>query len=106
VRKLIASALVVAGLGVAASPASSAGTTIRLRDNLFSPKSKSVARNTTVTFRWAGRNAHNVVVTRGPVRFSTRAKTTGTYRRKLTRRGTYSIVCTLHPGMALKLRVR
>jgi plastocyanin len=106
VRKLIVPALVVAGLGLSAGPASSAGTTVRLRDNVFSPKSRTVARNSTVTFRWAGRNAHNVVVTKGPVKFTAPARIKGSFRRKLTRKGTYTVICTLHIGMRLKLRVR
>jgi len=104
-RKL-ASILAVAAVGIFAADASSASRTIALKDDYFSPKSTSVKRGTTVTFRFAGRKAHNVVVTRGPVKFRSPTRTSGTYKRKLTRRGTYSLVCTLHPGMTAKLRVR
>ncbi len=104
-RKLLP-VLAVAALGVFAADASSAGTTIRLKDDYFSPKSTSVKRGTTVTFRFAGRKAHNVVVTKGPAKFSSPTRTSGTYRRKVTRRGTYTLVCTLHSGMTGKLTVR
>jgi plastocyanin len=105
-HKLIAGSVAVAGLGLFAAPASSAGTTVRLKDNVFAPKSRTVARNSTVTFRWAGKNPHNIVVTKGPARFSTAARTKGSYKRRMTRSGSYALVCTLHAGMALRLRVR
>ncbi len=91
-----------AALGLSAMPATGATrtATVQLKDNFFSPKSKTVVRNTVVTFRWAGQAPHDVKVTRGPVKFSSgNPKTNGTYRKKLTRRGTYTIVCTIHPGM-------
>jgi plastocyanin len=47
-----------------------------------------------------------VTVKRGPVKFRTSTKSKGTFRKKMTRRGTYRIVCTIHPGMNLTLRVR
>ena len=104
-RKL-ASLLAVAAVGVFAADASSASRTISLKDDFFSPKSASVSRNTTVVFRFAGRKAHNVVVTKGPVKFRSPTKASGTYSRKMTRKGTYTLVCTLHPGMNGKLTVR
>ena len=80
VRKLIVPVLAVAGLGLSAAPASSAGTIVRLKDNVFSPKSRTLARNSTVTFRWAGKNAHNIVVTKGPAKFSAPAQVKGSFR--------------------------
>jgi plastocyanin len=73
----------------------------------FSPRSVSIARGTTVTFRWTGEEPHNVVVTSGPVRFRTPVKRSGaTVSRRFTKAGTYRIVCTLHDGMRLRLTVR
>jgi plastocyanin len=59
-------------------------------------------------WEWEGSNPHDVTVTKGPVRFHSRTKTSGTYAKKLTRRGTYKIVCTIHrrQGMKMTLRVR
>lgn len=102
---LVALTAVAVTAGLGASTASSAST-VRLKDNFFTPKTTSVSKGSTVTFRWAGKAAHNVVVERGPVKFRSSTKVKGTYKRKLTRRGSYTIVCTLHPGMTLKLRVR
>jgi plastocyanin len=73
----------------------------------FSPRSVSVARGTTVTFKWTGEEPHNVVVTSGPVRFRTPVRRAGaTFTRRFTKAGTYRIVCTLHDGMRLRLTVR
>ena len=101
----------VASLGLAVLPASgvakkSSTTTVKLKDDFFSPKSKTVKPNTTVVFKWTGRAPHNVVVEKGPVKFSSKTQTRGTYRKKLKRKGTYTIVCTIHPGMELKLKVK
>jgi len=105
-RKLLLAVLTVAALGTSAPTAHSAGLTVRLKDNVFSPTSKTVDRNTIVTFRWAGYNAHNIKVTKGPVKFHSSTKITGIYKRKMSASGRYTIVCTLHPGMTFKLHVR
>jgi len=105
-RKLIASCSAVVLLGVTAPAVESASRTVSVKDDFFSPSSKTVKRGTTVVWKFAGRKAHNVVVRSGPVRFKSTVRRGGTYRRKVTRKGTYSIVCTLHSGMAMKLRVR
>jgi plastocyanin len=82
--------------------------TVRLKDNFFAPSTKSVVRGTTVRFKWTGINAHNVVKASGPGgRFASRT----TWRRgvnfakKFRKTGTYRLICTLHSGMELKLKV-
>lgn len=95
----------VIALGASVMPAG-ADNSISLKDNLFSPKSTTVKKGSTVTFRWAGKAPHNVTVVKGPAKFSSPTKTSGTYRRKVTKAGTYRIVCTIHPGMNLTLRVK
>ncbi|MBA2514412.1 MAG: cupredoxin domain-containing protein [Solirubrobacterales bacterium] len=106
-KSLLVTALAAfAGVGLFASTAAPGATTVRLKDNSFSPRSATVQRSSSVTFRWAGQSPHNVTVTKGPVKFASTTKVKGTYRRKLTRKGTYSFVCTIHPGMAGKLRVK
>jgi len=100
-------ALVVLALGLAAVPALAATRSVRLVDNRFAPKSVAIERGDTVRFRHAGRLPHNVTVERGPARFaSPLLRSGGTYRKRLTRRGRYLLVCTLHPGMEMTLRVR
>jgi plastocyanin len=104
--KRLVSLVAAAAIVACAVPAFAATRTIRVVDNKFSPAATTVKRGTTVRFVWAGNAPHNVVVVKGPVRFRSSTKTKGTYRRKLTRRGTYAIVCTIHSGMTLRLKVR
>jgi len=102
---LLAVAAVVAA--ILAVPALAATKTVRVLDNEFRPDSLRAKRGDRVTFRWQGDNPHNVRVTRGPVRFSSGSpETSGTYRVRLRRRGTYRIVCDVHDGMDMRLRVR
>jgi plastocyanin len=103
-KRLLAATLAV--VMVAAAPATGATTSIRLVDNKFRPAKVTVARGTTVRFVWAGRLLHNVFVFSGPQNFHSGTKKTGTYRRRLTRKGTYQLGCTLHAGMTLTIRVR
>lgn len=107
-RKLLPVLIVAALLGslAVATTAISASRSVTVGDNFFRARSLTVSKGTTVTWRWRGRAPHNVVVTRGPVRFSSKTQTKGSYRRKLSRAGTYRIVCTIHAGMAQTIRVR
>ena len=93
----IAAAALVAALVVPAQGASS----VSVKDNFFSPKSKSVKRGSTVKWTWAGRAPHNVT-------FRSRhssTKTKGTYSVKFSNKGTFAYRCTIHPGMVGKIRV-
>jgi plastocyanin len=104
-RLLVLPVTVVAALGVAVLPAG-ADNSISVKDDFFSPKSTTVKKGSTVTFRWAGKAPHNVTVKKGPVKFQSSTKTSGTYKKKMTRAGLYRITCTIHPGMDLALRVK
>jgi plastocyanin len=96
-----------AALGGQVAASQAAGKTVTLRNIAFSPKSLSVSRGTTVTFRWSDeRTAHNVM-SKGTKRFrSIATRETGSQSRKFTKAGTYRYVCTLHPGMAGRITVR
>ena len=84
-----------------------AGKTVKLQNISFSPKSLSVSRGTTVTFKWLDdRTAHNVV-SKGTKRFrSIATRETGSQSRKFSKAGAYRYVCTLHPGMSGRITVR
>ena len=90
----------------------SKGATISVRDNFFSPRSRTVARGTKVTWRWRGSNAHNVKFRKVPSGASKRGSSTqssGRFARSLTKKGTYKYVCTIHlssDGMRGTITVR
>ena len=104
-KKLIA--LGVAGaLAAAAVPAYAATRTVSVADNVFRADSLTINRGDTVRFRWVGKAPHNVTRTGGPSFRNIGTRRSGTVSRRLTRRGTYRLVCTIHPGMDMRIRVR
>jgi plastocyanin len=103
-RKLlvVVSVAAVAVTAFAVVPAQSATRGVSVKDNVFSPKSLTVSRGTTVKWTWRGRAPHNVT-------FRTRhssTKRSGTYSVRFTRRGSSSYRCTIHPGMTGRITVR
>jgi plastocyanin len=105
-KRLIVLALAVAVCVAVAVPAFAATKTVSLRDNVFSPKALSVSKGTTVKWVWKGRVPHNVTVVSGPQKFRSGNMTKGSYSKRLTKKGTFRIVCTIHPGMEQTIRVR
>ena len=109
-RKLLVALLVAAASAVLAVPALAATRSVKVADDYFVRKGSvptvTVSKGTKVTWRWSGRDLHNVAVTRGPVRFRSSFKDSGTYSKTVRTAGTYTIVCTIHqPDMTMKLRV-
>jgi plastocyanin len=101
----VAVVLVVAGAGHATAAPTK---TIKLKDNFFAPSQKTVKRGTTVRFKWAGLNPHNVVKVSGPGgRFASRTtwRRGVNFKKKFKKVGTYRLVCTLHTGMEMNLTV-
>ena len=49
---------------------------------------------------------HNVVVHTGPAFFSSKTQVRGSYSHVFTRKGTYALVCTVHPKMKMTVVVR
>jgi plastocyanin len=112
-RKLLVLGLLAGVLTamLAAGPALSKRKTVEVDDDYFvregSPPTVKVQRGDTVVWEWEGSNPHNVTVTKGPVKFKSKDKSSGTFRKKVTRRGTYKIVCTIHrPDMRMTLKVQ
>jgi len=94
-----------------ATAALAATKTFTVGDNYFvrpgKPPVRTVTRGTTVRWAWKGKLAHNVTVLSGPAKFHSRTQTKGSFSRKLTKKGTYKIVCTIHlPKMVMTLIVR
>ncbi len=94
-----------------AAPAVSKRKSVEVDDNYFvrqgAPRTVTVKRGDKVEWEWEGMNPHNVTVRRGPVRFHSRTKTSGKYVKRMRRRGTYRILCTVHaPTMRMRLKVK
>ena len=110
-RKLLVLALVGAVVAILATQAFAASS-IKVGDNYFVRPSGvptvTVKKGSTVTWRFSGRNLHTVAVRSGPAKFRSSAKTKGTYKKKLTRAGTYRIYCTIHGSgdQSMKLVVK
>jgi plastocyanin len=81
---------------------SSATRSVSVRDNSFSPRSLTARRGDTVRWRWSGSNPHNVVG-RG---FKSRIQRSGSYSRRFSRSGRYTVRCTIHSGMRQTITVR
>lgn len=113
-RKLLLVALSAAAAAALAVPALAATRTVRVGDNWFvssqarGTPTVTVKRNDTVRWSFVGDRSHNVVVSSGPVKFRSPVRRSGTYRRKMTRRGIYRIFCEIHGtgDQAMRLRVR
>ena len=105
-KKILSTLAIVGVAGAFAAPSLAANKTVKVADDVFKPKTMTVSKGTTVLFRWTGDNPHNVVVTSGPAKFRSDTKVSGTYKRKLKKKGTYRIVCTIHSNMKMTLKVR
>jgi plastocyanin len=99
------------GLGGLSGVADARGsTTIKLKDDFFSPDKTTVSAGTKVKFKWAGNDRHNVTKKSGPGR-SFESETTDdrgvNFAKKFKKRGRYKLICTIHAdnGMKLKLKV-
>lgn len=110
-KKLIAAGAAAAiAAGVMAVPSLGAKTrtkTVAVRDNKFGPTSITVRRGTKVRWVWHGKAPHNVTVTKGPQRFRSSTQVRGRFTKRLTKKGTYTILCTVHPAtMRMTIRVK
>jgi plastocyanin len=105
-RYFTAAALVAAAF--AASPAKK----VKVGDDYYGPTRLTVKHGTTVKWLWLADNgnSHDVKLKSGPKgvkKFhSASAATDYSYSRKLTVRGTYKIVCTLHQDMTMTIKVK
>ena len=90
----------------AVSALASSGKTVKVGDNYYGPKTLTVGRGTKVTWNWAGVLKHNIVVHKGPSSFSSKTQVRGSYSHTFTRKGTYDLVCTIHPSMKMTVVVR
>ena len=67
----------------------------------------TVKKGSTMKWVWKGSAQHDVTVTSGPAKFHSATQTKGSFSKKLTKKGTYKLVCTVHaPSMSMKIKVR
>jgi len=109
-RKLLVLFATAVASAAVAVPALAATRSVKVGDDYFVRKGSiptvTVKKGTKVTWRFAGKDMHNVAVTKGPAKFRSSYKDSGTYSKRVTRTGTYTIVCSIHqPDMTMKLRV-
>jgi plastocyanin len=109
-RKLLVLFAIAGASAALAVPALAATRSVKVGDDYFVRKGSiptvTVKKGTKVTWRFAGKDMHNVAVTKGPAKFRSSYKDSGTYSKRVTRTGTYTIVCSIHqPDMTMKLRV-
>jgi plastocyanin len=102
---LLAAAAAAAAFAIPAPTHAAASRTVTVDNFAFSPSSLSVRAGTTVTWRFQDSTRHNVTVRSGPSKFHSRDTRRGSYSRTLSRRGTYKLVCSIHPGMRQTIRV-
>jgi len=94
---------------VAAAPAAARTRSVKIGDNYFvrlgNPKpTVKVRKGTTVRWNWTGSHSHNVVGS-GPASFQSALKRSGHFAKKMKKRGTYTVICQIHSGMKMKLKV-
>ena len=103
-----AMALLLGGVATEAS-----GTSVRaaaskratVGDDFFSPTTMKISRGSAVVWTWHGSNGHSVTEING--RFDSKVRSSGSYRHKFTRKGTYKIFCVVHPDdMRMTIVVR
>jgi plastocyanin len=86
--------------------------TVRLFDNYYEPARLTVPKGSTIIWKWPDTtgDSHDVSLEdrpKGVKKFqSDVAASEFSYRRKLTKKGKYHIVCTLHEEMTMDIRVR
>ena len=99
-RKLVVLALVVGCLGVLASVAMAATKSVKVGDDYYVRPSGvpkiTVSKGTKVKWRFGTGTPHTVTVKSGPAKFNSGVRSSGSYSKKLTKRGTYVIYCTIH----------
>lgn len=102
---------VVAAAAVSAAPALAATRTVKVGDDYFGKRGTkptvTVGKGTRVVWKWVGDSTHNVRAYKGPRRFESTFKTSGTYERTFSRKATYRLVCDVHRAdMRMTLKVR
>jgi plastocyanin len=111
-RKVTASLVVAGLLGPAVTPAVAATKNVTVGDNYFvrdgGVPTLTVNKGTKVRWVWKGKSSHNVKVAKGPARFGSATLRSGSFTKRVKKKGTYTLVCTVHGAsdQSMKLVVR
>ena len=101
----VLTAALLAGLAAIAS----AATSVKVGDNYYvrarGVPTVTVSKGTTVAWRFRGSNPHTVTVSSGPVKFNSGVRSGGSYRKKMRRRGTYTLFCAIHGASDQKMKL-
>ena len=109
-KLLVAFVLLAAGaLPAMFSASATSATRIKIGDDYFVraagvPK-VTVAKGTKVRWAWTGDNPHNVKAIKGPSTFGSTTKMSGSYTKTMRKRGTYTIICTVHGAGNQKMKL-
>jgi plastocyanin len=99
-RKLIVLALVLGCAGVLASVALASTRSIKVGNNYYvrarGVPTVTVSKGTKVKWHFGTGTPHTVTVKSGPAKFHSGVRSSGSFSKKLTKRGTYVIYCTIH----------
>ena len=108
-RKLIVIAIAACTLAVLAATRHGRHDSVKVGDDYYVRPSGvpkvTVSKGTTVRWRFIGDSPHTVTVSRGPAKFNSGVKSSGTYSKKLRKRGTYTIYCTIHGASDQKMKL-
>jgi plastocyanin len=110
-RKLLVLATVTVCSAGLAVPAFAATKTVKIGDIFYVKKG---SKNPTVTAKagdtikwsWTGKFPHNVTVKTGPAKFHSKTQTKGSFSKKLTKKGTYKIFCSVHGAAAQSMTIK
>jgi plastocyanin len=105
-RRLRALLALTVLLAAVSSVAVAATRTVLIKNFAFNPKTLTISRGSSVTWKWQGYFNHNVAVKSGPVKFRSRIQYKGAFSHTFLRAGTYHLYCTLHPSMKETVVVR
>ena len=107
-RKLLVVALAACALAARAATAVAAKS-VKVGDNYYVRASGvpkvTVSKGTTVKWRFAGSAPHTVTVSRGPVKFNSGVRSGGSFRKRMRKRGTYTIYCVVHGASDQKMKL-
>ena len=81
--------------------------TVQVGDDFYTPTKVTIHRGGKVKWTWGDGTSHSHTVTEENGKFTSKEKTSGTYKHTFKKRATYSIVCTIHaPDMHMTIKVK